>query len=139
MITSSSWPSRNVTCMLDLTWKLQYFFFWKIPTSQIFKTPLHYTYLMHIWGKKKVLWSNYGKLKSNISNIFPVLYVVFASTDIVCAFYTYIFFINLLSFWFSVKLHRTGEGQARNRWAVSYTTMSKYLNMFTVPTDTQWI
>lgn len=54
-------------------------------------------------------------------------------------YYIYIFFISLLAFLFSGndKVHRTGEGQAGNRLAASYSTMSKYLKVFTVPTDTQ--
>lgn len=35
------------------------------------------------------------------------------------------------------KVRRTGEGQAGKRLAASYTTMSKYLKVFTVPTDRQ--
>lgn len=51
----------------------------------------------------------------------------------------YIFLISSPAFLFPVdrKLCRTGEGQAGNRLAASYTTMSKYLKVFTVPTDTQ--
>lgn len=61
---------------------------------------------------------------------------VFVYTDIGII---YIFFISLLGIFSPVnrKVHRTGEGQAGNRLAASYTTMSKYLKVFTVPSDTQ--
>lgn len=65
---------------------------------------------------------------------------VFVYTDMVYVLYISFWLVCLLCF-FSVKhkVHSTGEGQAGNRLAASYTTMSKYLKVFTVPTDTQWI
>lgn len=63
---------------------------------------------------------------------------VFVYTDIVYVLYISFSLVCLGVFFpMNRKVHRIGEGQAGNRLAASYTTMSKYLKVFTVPTDTQ--